>query len=210
MTDNPRGEGGVTAIRYDFSNNRNMCGVSCGQILLEPMVAAQVTSAYVDWLNDAEVNAYLEVRHHRQTIDGAMAYVAARIAEPHTCLFAAHENGRFIGTVKLDSFRPYHGTAMVAFMLGEKSVWGRGLGSQMVMAACHFGFQRIGLRKINAGCYGRNIASHKLLAKCEFSLEGCQTDQVMTKDGPDDVLIFGLLASAYPHASFPSAFADAN
>ena len=48
---------------------------------LRPLLAADVTEAYVDGLNDPEVHRYMEApRKQRQTLDGVRAYVAANAA----------------------------------------------------------------------------------------------------------------------------------
>ena len=98
--------------------------------LLEP---ALVSEAYVGWLNDPQVNRFLESRFvvARPGLDAALR------AQPRwptrSVLFLGMrsiELGRHVGNVKLGPIDRHHGLAEIGIMIGDRAAWGRGIASQ--------------------------------------------------------------------------------
>jgi RimJ/RimL family protein N-acetyltransferase len=168
------------------------------RLVLRPLAADDVTPAYVAWLNDPQVNRWLEVRFSPQTAESVADYVATKDAawERSRHLGVFDEGGtRHVGTVTLPSIDWKHGAADLSFVIGRREVWGQGYASEAVHAACYYAFRECGLHKLWAGYYDGHQGSAKVLERCGFQVEGRLCEKLVTADGQrvDHVLV-GLLA----------------
>jgi [ribosomal protein S5]-alanine N-acetyltransferase len=134
---------------------------------------ADCTEYYVKWLQDPEVNRYLETRWTEQTIDTIRDFVSGMVNSPHSYLFAIVDpDGRHVGNIKLGPIEPRHLYADVSYFLGARSAWGKGYATVAVRMATRFGFDRLGLNRVQAGFYETNVGSHRVLEKAGFTYEG--------------------------------------
>jgi [ribosomal protein S5]-alanine N-acetyltransferase len=101
-----------------------------------------------------------------------------------------------IGMVFLHAFSREHRRAEIAFNLGQAH-WGRGLATEVARAVLGFGFQRLGLNRIEALCMPENVASRKVLLKLGMSFEGTMRQAHHRHDGFQDMDLFALLASEF-------------
>jgi len=63
------------------------------------------------------------------------------------------------------------GKAKIGYTL-KKSMWGKGYGTEVVGALIHFGFQQLGLHRIEASCDTRNTGSYRVMEKNGMKREG--------------------------------------
>lgn len=127
---------------------------------------------YVSWLLDPDVNRYLETRWAEQTLDTVRSFVSSMIASPDSYLFAIFVADQHIGNVKLGPVESRHLYADVSYFIGERSAWGKGYATTAVRLATRFGFERLGLHRVQAGFYESNVGSQRVLEKAGFLYEG--------------------------------------
>ncbi|MFM9843895.1 MAG: GNAT family N-acetyltransferase [Dongiaceae bacterium] len=136
---------------------------------LRPLLAADVTTAYVDGLNDPEVHRYMEApRKQRQTLEAVRAYVAANAADGQAILFGLYAGGILRGTVRLHDVDSGLGTATVGIALFDRRVWGQGLGSAAIAAVARFATGELGLTRLEAGIIAANKGSIQAFEKAGF------------------------------------------
>ena len=87
--------------------------------LLEP---EHVTQDYVSWLNDSQVNQYLECRFVRHTIESTKKFVQAMLDSPDNLFLGirSHLFDRHIGNIKIGPIDKNHGFGLLGIMIGEK------------------------------------------------------------------------------------------
>ena len=131
------------------------------QICLRDVTSDDVTERYCAWLNDPEVNRYLETRFVPQTRDRVLAYVNAQSGASESVFLAIvrKADDLHVGNVRIGGVDRAHGTATVALVIGEKTVWGKGIGTEAIRLATRYAFQELGLRKLTARCYATNAGS---------------------------------------------------
>ena len=56
-----------------------------------------------------------------------------------------------------------HSHASIGLMLGDKSVWGRGYGAEIIRLVTNYALDELGLISLNAGCYSDNVLHISLL-----------------------------------------------
>ena len=158
-----------------------MLELSSKRLVYRTLSVDDVTQNYVDWLNDPEVNRYLETRHTHQTKENCLSYVADMTASPAHNLFGIYfrEPGKHIGNAKLDITYPHHQRAELGLLIGEKDCWGKGLATETIKTITSWGFNNLNLEKIDAGCYDENFGSLRAFLKSGYQVEGFYRKSVL-------------------------------
>lgn len=152
------------------------------RLAYKALTSEDVGEKYVGWLNDPEVNRFLETRFIHQTLETCRNFVGRVNADPLQHLFGIFDKecNRHIGNIKLGSIYPHHRKGEISFFIGDKSYHRKGLATEAVSAITRWGFQHCGLQKIEAGCYDANLASLRTLLKCGYSVEGYLRSSVVS------------------------------
>lgn len=99
---------------------------------------------------------------------------------------------RVIGTGTLCNFNAAHHNGAVGYALA-RSEWGAGVMSRALPELIRFGFERLGLHRIEADVDPRNAASTRLLERIGFKEEGCRREAYFVNDEIQDAIMYGLL-----------------
>lgn len=168
-------------------------------ISLRQIELKDCTYTYVGWLNDPDVNHYLETRWEIQTLDSVKSFVESQMANDHSVLFAITTilDGRHIGNIKIGPINRYHNHADISYFIGEKSYWNRGIATEAINLVSEFGFCELGLHRVEAGVYAKAIGSWKALERNGFSREAVFREQVKSDREYMDIYRYGLLATEY-------------
>ena len=171
--------------------------ITSPRLLLRSLTRDDVSTMYVGWLNDPEVNQYLETRFAVQTIETCLAFVDAMNADPNSHLFGMFDlhGGSHIGNIKLGFIKPQHKTGELSLFIGNKSYWGKGLATGAIGAMTRWAFDSLGLEKVEAGCYDDNAASLRAFLKSGYSVEGFLRKHVCMGDRRSGCFQLGLLKS---------------
>src|SRR3989344_296586 len=143
-------------------------------IFLRPIISSDATNAYVGWLNDPEVNQYLESRFSTHSTESLRKYIEEIITNPNNHFFAIvrRDSEKHIGNIKLGPIDWNHKTGDIGLMIGDKSSWGKGYATEAIGLVTNYAFDELGLRKVTAGAYENNIGSIKAFLKQGFVEEG--------------------------------------
>ena len=159
-------------------------------IYLETIHLDDVNNTYVDWLNDPQINQYLETRFKQQTLASVATFVENILTNQNEKLFTirtANEN-KHIGNIKLGSISQIHGVAYISLFIGNKNSWGKGYASQAIQLISEYAFDNLKLRKLSAGAYKPNIASTKAFLKAGYNYDGTLKDHYLLEDEPCDLV----------------------
>jgi len=148
------------------------------KVFLRPVGLSDVTEKYARWLNDPQVNQFLETRFTVQSVNTIEDYVRRMMNDPGQKFFAicTTKEGVHIGNIKLGPIKKQHGTADISLFIGEKDQWGKGCASEAIYLLSKYAFDELKLRKLKAGCYSNNVGSRKAFEKTGYRLEGRLTD----------------------------------
>lgn len=164
-------------------------------IILRMVEFDDCNSKYLCWLNDKEVNQYLETRWSEQSIDTIKDFVKSIRDSYHSYLFAIIYQNKHIGNIKIGPIHPIYKFADISFFIGEKSTWGKGIATEAIRLISDFAFNILGLNRIQAGAFEQNIGSQKALENNGFQKEATFRKKYFLKIGDDFVNIYeyGLL-----------------
>jgi ribosomal-protein-alanine N-acetyltransferase len=156
---------------------------------LERLSSQHLSQKYVDWMNDNEVNQFLESGGN-YTLNMLGDFLRA-VTEQDIYFWAIKDklSNEHLGNIKIDPINFKHGWGEYGILIGDKSYWGRGVGFEVSTAVIDFCFKgNLKLRKINLGVRAENIAAITLYKKLGFEIEGIYKKHAVTKNGFDDVL----------------------
>lgn len=155
------------------------------RLYLRTLLASDVSQAYVDWLNDSEVNRYLETRLTVHTLDSCGEFVrnCNSSKSEHLLGIFFKETNTHIGNAKLGFINDIHSRAQISLFIGDKAFWGRGLAKEVVHSVTEYGFDQIGLERIEAGCYEGNFSSLRVFLSVGYIVEGFFRSHAVSDQG---------------------------
>ncbi len=136
---------------------------------------------YATWKSLADAEAWFKRMADLQARGSALQFV-----------IAAKQTGIAIGTCLLFQFEEANAQAEIGYVLG-RAYWGRGYMREALTALIDCAFNEMSLRRLEAAVESQNKASVRLLLGLGFTREGVLRERWITKRGPMDAEIFGLL-----------------
>jgi RimJ/RimL family protein N-acetyltransferase len=172
------------------------------RVRLRPFTAADISDAYVGWLNDPAVVRYSNqrfIRHTRascasyfESFEGsANLFVSLRVAQPGEPEVA-------VGTLTAYRSLP-HGTADVGILLGERAVWGQGIGLEAWQLLTDWLLTTPGLRKVTAGTLSCNRSMLAVAERSGMQREGIRRAQEIVDGVPADIVQFARFRAGVEH-----------
>jgi [ribosomal protein S5]-alanine N-acetyltransferase len=159
--------------------------IETSRLSLRTLQDGDVSQKYVDWLNDPDVNRYLETRHSVQTLDTCKEFVRRCNSEKSERLMGVFlkETMVHVGNVKLGFINEVHSRGQISLFIGDKSQWGRGIAKEVVHAVTKYGFEDVGLERIEAGCYEGNFSSLRVFLSVGYTVEGFFRSHACSQQG---------------------------
>jgi len=142
----------------------------------------------VSWLNDKEVVRYSEQRHKHHTLETQQQY----IQDGPDVFREIHAGDRFIGTISAYIDKP-NGVADVGILIGDKSVWGKGYGTEAWIAFCDSLFSNK-IRKIEAGAMSINSRMIGIFRKSGMHFEAFRENHFLHEGEPVHMVMWGKFA----------------
>lgn len=160
---------------------------------LIPFKEEHISDTYIGWLNNPEINQFLEVRLVRQTYETVLAYVRSFYGDTEKYMWGIYPNGvnEMVGTATLYDINRHHGRGVVGLMIGEKDYWGKGYGTETIKLIVDYAFRILNLHKVTAGAVANNQGSVKAFQKAGFEIEGTLKSHFFYNGAYYDSLIMG-------------------
>jgi len=168
-------------------------------VLLRPLERADLNERYLSWVNDPEVTRYTEVGTFPSTAEDLENYYRGVTDSKDYVMLAVVEkkSGRHIGNAKLGPIHWIHRSATFGILIGEKDLWGKGVGIEATRLMVEYGFGRLNLRRIDLGVFAEHEAAVKCYEKVGFKIEGRMREDLFQGGEYKDRLWMGLLRSEY-------------
>ena len=180
------------------------------RVRLRPFTAADITDAYIGWLNDPEVVRYSNqrfVRHTRESCEryfgsfagSANLFVSLRVMRAGAAADADQGEGDELAVGTLTAYRSQpHGTADVGILLGERAVWGQGIGLEAWQLLTDWLVTTAGVRKVTAGTLACNRAMLAVAERSGMVREAVRRAQELVDGVPTDIVYFARFAAGQP------------
>lgn len=160
------------------------------RVMMRPFTAEDITESYLGWLRDAEVVRYSNQRFIEHTLETCCAYLASFVESANYFLAICDKSsGVILGTLTV--YRSLiHGTADIGIMLGEREVWGQGVGSEAFCLVLSTLKASGVIRKVTAGTLSVNQGMVQIMEKAGMYCEAIRTGHVLLDGVPVDVVYY--------------------
>lgn len=184
---------------------RQLPVINTERLVLKDIGPDDVTPDYVNWLNDVETNKFLEIRLIKHNLESVRQFCVEKLKHPETSMhfgiFLKHPV-TLIGTITLPHINLYHQFADISFVVGHPSAKNKGFATEALSGVIHYIFNHTSVVKLYAGHYDGHVASHNVLKKVGFEIEGRIRKKLVRFDGKRvDHIYMGLLKEEY-HSPF--------
>jgi RimJ/RimL family protein N-acetyltransferase len=168
-------------------------------IYLREVHELDVNDNYYYWMNDPEINQYMETRFFPQSKTSILQYVRDHTGNSNEVFFASCllDNDLHIGNCKLGAINWINRRAEISMFIGEKSYWRRGLGTEIIGLIVRYGFETLGLHRLTSGVIDTNEGSKRMFENNGFTKEGVLKDHAYCSDTWHDCYIFGITRPQY-------------
>jgi len=170
---------------------------SSTNLLFRELTLEDISPEYIGWLNNSEINQYLEVRHFVHTHDTVRDFIEEVNLSKTEYLFGIFtlKEKKHIGNIKIGNINLIHEVGEVSLFIGDKDFWGHGFGKEAISTVTSFGFDRLNLKKIEAGAYQDNKASINSFLKCNYIIEGMNREHFISDNKRTGLIRLGILES---------------
>ncbi len=110
------------------------------------------------------------------------------------------ETNKIIGFAGLLAFMPINLKAEI-FGVGSKEFWNKGYATEGAKLIIKFGFEVLNLNRIHGTCDPLNIASQRVLEKCEMQFEGLLRNYIVAQGKCSDRKMYSIIKQEYFRAS---------
>lgn len=144
------------------------------RIYLREVRPSDANEAYYNWMNNPEINRYLESRFYPHSIENLTDFIIKTHNDPNTVFLAIihKEKNQHIGNIKLGPINWIHRHAHIGILIGERNFWGQGLATETIKLMVQYAFGTLNLHKLLAGCDSNNPGSARAFEKAGFFIEG--------------------------------------
>ena len=139
------------------------------RLVLKPLNLSHCSQNYVDWMNDDEVNKYLESGGNYSL--GLLKEYLITVEKSNLLFWAIHikENNKHIGNIKIDPIDVLTLSAEYGIMMGDKTEWNKGYAKEASIAVIDYCFNKLKLHQVTLGVKKENINAIRLYEKLNFN-----------------------------------------
>ncbi len=110
------------------------------------------------WFEDLEVTHYLMVRVP-PSLEAEKEWVENAGRDPNAVIWAVEHDGRIVGTTGIHDIDWKNGFGTTGTVIGDRGVWGKGVGRELMRLRADYVFLHLPLRKLKSSYIDGNVAS---------------------------------------------------
>jgi RimJ/RimL family protein N-acetyltransferase len=183
-------------ISKDTSNMQNPFIVG-ERIYLRPLEPAQDNHHYATWMNDEEIRRYFSIYATSDTRGKERLELLYKDGKHIIFGVALNEDNRLIGLVGLKDINYINQSAEFYVIIGDRTAWGRGYGTEATTLMVRYGFMELNLNRIQTQDMEENIGGWRADEKAGFTYEGTLREVILRFGKYNDVRVYSLLRSEY-------------
>jgi ribosomal-protein-alanine N-acetyltransferase len=130
----------------------------------------------IAWFEDIEVTRFIELRHP-PSIEFEKEWVDKAARDPNSVIWAVEYEGRTVGTTGIHLIDWKHSSGTTGTLIGDKTVWGKGLARELMRLRARYAFTELPLRKLKSAYLAGNEASGKAQAAAGYQIVGRQRQE---------------------------------
>lgn len=171
------------------------------RLILRAFKKEDALQMYNNWSSDSEVTKFLSWSAHSSVVmtKQLIAYWISDYnnEEHYQWAIQSKETGEVIGNINLLNINTDDENCEIGYCLG-KAFWSKGYMSEALRCVIEYGFHVIGFQRIAAHVEVENIASWRVMEKCNLTYEGTFRNFVRNNNGRfSDCKYYSILRDEY-------------
>ncbi|MBM9589064.1 GNAT family N-acetyltransferase [Leptospira sp. 201903075] len=164
-------------------------------IYLRALAESDLGGNYQFWLNDEEIVRYNSHGRFTYSLDQLKSYITSSIISNTTLVLAvvAKDSDTHVGNISLNAINWIDRNAEIAFLLGEKNYWGKGIMEEAGQLLIEHGFKTLNLHRIHCGTSSENQGMQKLALKLGMKEEGIRKEAIFKMGKYFDIFEYGMI-----------------
>ena len=164
-------------------------------IFLRPLEENDLKSNYKFWLNDQEVVAHNSHGRFPYSCDDLLNYVKSTSSSNNIIVLAIidKKSNKHIGNISLQSINWIDRNAEIAFLLGDKNFWSKGIMSEAGNLLINHAFNELNLHKVYCGTSSNNLGMQKLAINLGMVKEGVRAESIFNNGRYFDIYEYGII-----------------
>ena len=167
------------------------------KIFLRALHQDDINGGYSVWLNDPEITAFNSHGRFPMTMDKLLSYVNYTSSSKSDLILAVvdKESDKHIGNISLQNINWVDRNAEIAFLLGDKDFWSKGIMQDAGNLLINHGFKILNLHRIYCGTSSENLGMQKLAEKLKMKKEGLRKEAIFKQGQYFDIVEYGILST---------------
>jgi [ribosomal protein S5]-alanine N-acetyltransferase len=163
--------------------------IETARLRILPFSEEYLTPRYVSWLNDPEVVRYSEQRHRVHTLESCREYMKSFVDTPNYFWAMVTKNNELGHIGNMSAYVDLNNSvADLGILIGERSAWRKGYGSEAWIAVCRYLLQETDIRKVTAGTLSANSAMLRVMRHVGMVEDGRRIRHCLFEDSEVDVV----------------------
>jgi diamine N-acetyltransferase len=156
---------------------------------------------FYEWVNDPEVTRGLALYLPMSTVEEEKWFERVQARDPHEKPLAIEvregDGWKLIGNCGVFDVEWVNRSAELGIMIGKKSVWNQGYGTEVMTLLLKHCFETLNLNRVFLHVYAENLRARRSYVKAGFVEEGRLRQAVYKQGRYDDVMLMSVLASEW-------------
>lgn len=158
------------------------------KVVLRQFADIDITHEYIGWLNDPGVVRYSNQRFFEHTHKSCHQYLDS-FADSENLFISVRGISDDIAIGTMTAYiMPQHAVVDIGIMIGNRNVWGQGVGQDAWNTLLNWFMTKRGIRKATGGAMRCNIAMIRIMEKSGMCLEAVREEQELLNGVPQDIL----------------------
>ena len=179
----------------------NKISIDPDKVELRQLEPKDVGKRYVSWLNDSEVNKFLEVRHNAPLNKKDIIRFVEDCNNNKRYHWGIFYENTHIGNISCSIIDRIYRFVNISNLIGEKSFWNSDICKYSLNAAMEYLFSHASFNRIEAGTYSIHLSGITLLTNLGFKKEGVFKDRAVFNDKYINTILFGITKSDWDKRS---------
>ena len=139
-----------------------------GNVSMEPIEKETAVELFPEWIKDPDVRRFLGTFHYIPDADQEAEWYENVVKEKACYVWQIEHFKQVVGISSITHIDFINGWGVTGTIIGEKAVWGQGVGTKTMILRARFAFEELGLYGLDSFAFTENKGSVKALRKCGY------------------------------------------
>ncbi len=147
---------------------------------LRPIEEADIGRGWLQWMNDEEITRSLSTS--TGATHASLKEYLEKSQPPQCYMFGICliEDDQYVGNARLSGVDNVNKQATYGWLIGNKNLQGRGIGTEALILLLRFAFESLGLNRVSTSIAASNTASIRANEKAGFTHEGILRERLIS------------------------------